>query len=205
MTCCGCHQILIALCYPQDVFCPNRKSLNSTEIFHLDDEKNAQRWQRNTNWRHKKRNPDHWKVRYGYPWMLVNWICLCFLLLLCSQTLTLIVADSSLKIEEWLHKMAISLKTGRVKQNNHPSIAKWPDRALRSHHLRRFLVILSVHLCIPVSLPPFHCVLWSAFGLLRIPSFSHSASLYLLHSKTHLQKAFSLDAGALSLSHSPPQ
>ena len=43
--------------------------------------------------------------------------------------------------------------------------------------------------------------LCSAFGLPRLPSFSHSTSLYLLHlyltlSKTQLQKAFSLNAGA---------
>ena len=44
----------------------------------------------------------------------------------------------------------------------------------------------------------------------KIPSFSHSASLSLLHFclalyKTQLQKAFSLHAGALSLWHSLPQ
>ena len=143
----------------------------------------------------KKKNPDDWKVRCGYPWMLVNWICLCFSLFFCSRTLTLIVVDSSLKIEGCLHKMAMFLKSGRVRQNNHSSIAKWPDRALSSQHLRRFLGILSFHLCIPVSLPPFQCALRSAFGLLRPSAFSHSTSLCLLYlyvlSKTQLQEAFS--------------
>ena len=55
------------------------------------------------------------------------------------------------------------------------------------------------------SHPWFHCALWLAFGLPRTPSFSPSASLCLLLSKTQLQKAFSLHAGALSLGHSPPQ
>ena len=55
-----------------------------------------------------KINSGDWKVRCRYPWMLVNWTCLCFSLALCSRTLTLIVVDSSLKIEESLHKMAIS-------------------------------------------------------------------------------------------------
>ena len=189
-------------------------SVNSNEIFYLDGKRNAERWQSNTNWREKKINPDEWKVRCGYPWMLVNWICPRFLLLLCSKTLTLIVIDSSLKIEEFLHKTAISLKSGRVKQNCHSPLASWPDRSFSSQCLRWFLDILSLHLCIPVSLPPFHCALWSALGLLRFASFSHSVSHSLsfilsfiitmptvslsIVSKTHLQKAFSLHAGALS-------
>ena len=179
MVGCGCHEILIALCYPQEVFCPDQEKSPGNRNFHRDNERNAQRWQWNTNWRHKIINPDNWKVRCGYPWILINWIYLCFSLFLCSRTLTLIVVDSSLKIQEFLDKMAISLKSGRVKQNNHSFLAHWPDRALSSQHLRRFSGILSVHLCIPASLPPFDCVLWSAFGLPRPPSFSHSTSLCL--------------------------
>ena len=41
--------------------------------------------------------------------MLDNWICLRFSLFLCSRTMTLIIANSSLKIEEFFHKMEISL------------------------------------------------------------------------------------------------
>ena len=43
MTWCGCHEILIALWYTEEVFCPDRKSLKATEIFYLDDKRNAQR------------------------------------------------------------------------------------------------------------------------------------------------------------------
>ena len=128
----------------------------------------------------KKFNIDDWKVWCACPWLLVNWIRLCFSLFLWSRTLTLFVVDSSgFKIKEFLHKMAISLKSGRVKQSNHPSLADLPNQALSSQHLLRFLGIVSDHLCIPVSLPPFQCALWSAFGLPRHPSFSHSTSLCL--------------------------
>ena len=58
-------------------------------------------------------------------------------------------------------------------------------------------VYSSAHLCLSSTVPlrPH----WEVY------SFSHFASLYLLQSKTQLQKAFSLHAGALSLWHSPPQ
>ena len=59
---------------------------------------------------HKQINPDDWKVRCGYPWMLFNWICLCSSLFLCSRTLTLVVVDSWFKMESFLHKMAISFE-----------------------------------------------------------------------------------------------
>ena len=89
-------------------FASIQKRLNSTEVFYLDEKRNAQRWQSNTKWRHKKTNPDDWKVRYEYRWLLVNWICLCFSLFLFSGTLNLIVVDSSLKIKEFLDKRSIS-------------------------------------------------------------------------------------------------
>ena len=104
--------------------------------------------------------------------MLIEWICLCFWLFLCSRMLARIVVDSSLKIEEFFFKMEISLKSEWVIQNNYSSLAQWPDRVPSYHHLRRFLGILSIHLCIPESLPPFHCALWSVFGLLQ--KFLHS-------------------------------
>ena len=177
---CGCHEILIALCYSErKSFDMIKKSVHWIAILYLDDTRIAQRWQWNTNRRHTKINPDDWMVRCRYPWMLVNWICLCFSLFPCSRTLTLIVVDSSFTIEEFLHKMGTSLKNGRVRQNNHSYLADWPDPALSSQHLRRFLDILSVHLCIPVSLPLFHCTLWSAFDLPQLPAFSHSTSLSL--------------------------
>ena len=111
------------------------------------------------------------------PWMLVHWICLCFSLFLFTQTLTLLVIASSFKIEEFLHNMAISLKHCPVEQNNHSFLARWHDWPLRYDHSLRLVDIWSVHLCIPVSLP---------------------------QSKTRLQKAFSPNAGALSLWHSLP-
>ena len=129
-------------------------------------------------------------------------------LFLCTSVwrLTLAALDLMFKIEEFVPKMAISLKSGRVKRNNHSALANWPNRALSSQHLRRFLYIFSVHLCIPVSLPPFHFTFWSAFGFPRLPSFSQSTSLYLpylsLLSKTQLKKAFSPNAGALLPWHS---
>ena len=46
-----------------------KNSLEATEILYLDDERNAQRWQWNTNWRHVKIYPYDWKVRREYPWM----------------------------------------------------------------------------------------------------------------------------------------
>ena len=68
-----------------------------------------------------------------------------------------------------------------MKQQNHPFLANCTNATLSFQHLRRFLGVLSVHLCIPVSLPPFHCALWSASVLPRLPSFSHSASQCLMH------------------------
>ena len=50
------------------------------------------------------------RVRRVYPCMLVHWICIYFSVFLCNRTLTVVVVDSSFKIEEFLHKMVISLK-----------------------------------------------------------------------------------------------
>ena len=87
-------------------------------------------------------------------------------------TLTLVVLDSSFKIEEFLQKMAISLKSRPVEQENHSFLANWPDWALICQDLRRLFAVLSVHLCISVSLPRFP---WFHCALSRFPSFSHSA------------------------------
>ena len=43
-----------------------KKSVNSAEIVYLDEKRNGQRWQWNTNWQQKKRFPDAWKGRL--PW-----------------------------------------------------------------------------------------------------------------------------------------
>ena len=93
--------------------------------------------------------------------------------------LNLVVLSSSFKVEEFLHKMAISLNSCRIESKTHSSLARWHDLPFFSgDHLLRRLDILSVDLDTSVSLPQF---------------------------KTQLQKAFSPNAGALSLWHSPPQ
>ena len=119
-----------------------------------------------------KFNPDDWKVRCGYPWMLVNWICLCFSLFLCSRALTLIVGDSSsFKIEEWRQKMAISSKNGRVEQKNHFFLTEWNGLSFRWDHL---LWPLDILFDICASLSPFqklHC-----FFILYL-----CLSLFLIH------------------------
>ena len=88
--------------------------------------------------------------------------------------LTLVVLSSPFKVEEFLHKMAISLKNCRVEQKNYSSLARWHDLPFSADHLIRILDILSADL---------------------------DTSTSLLQSKTRLQKAFSPNAGALSLWH----
>ena len=61
MAWCGCHEILIALCYPQEVFCLDQKMSKSKNFSHLDDRRITQRSQSNTTWRDKKSNREQWK------------------------------------------------------------------------------------------------------------------------------------------------
>ena len=153
-----------------------------------------------------------------FLWFLINCIENLSNSLFRGRRLNLVVLHSLFKIEEFLHKMAISLKSGQVKQNNQSPL----QTDLIEHSVLSICDDSWVFcLYISVSLPPFHCALWSARGLLRklldsptlclilSRSFSHSASLFLLYlylllSKTRLQKPFSLNAGALSLRHSLP-
>ena len=89
---------------------------------------------------------------------------------LCSfvRSLILVVLDSkSFKIEESLHKMALSSKSCRVEQKNHSPLARWDDLPLICDHLLRLMNDWSDHQCIPVPLTQFHCALWSTFGLPR--------------------------------------
>ena len=65
MVGCGCHEILIPLCYPDEVFCLGQKSFNSTEVLYLDDERNGQRWESNTIGRHQKIK-SWWVKGYGF-------------------------------------------------------------------------------------------------------------------------------------------
>ena len=106
-----------------------KNSLNSNEILYLDDKRNTQRYQSNTNWRHKKFIL--MRVRVWCHKMLIS-CCTSVLfslnlfdfssttfgisLFICSSVwrLTLVVLDLSFKVEEYLHKMAISLPNCRV-------------------------------------------------------------------------------------------
>ena len=79
----------------------------------------------------------------------------------------------------------------KVEVNNPSFNEKWLDLAVSSQHLLRLFAILSIQLFFSVS---------------RIHSFTMPAvNLSICQSKTRLQKAFSLHAGALSLWHSLPQ
>ena len=92
-----------------------------------------------------------------------------------TRTLTQVVVDLWFKMEEFLYKMAISLKNGRVEYKKHSSLAKWNGLSLSCDHWLRLVDILSVDL---------------------------DTSASLAHSKTQLQKAFSANAGTFSLWHS---
>ena len=112
---------------PQDLDCillPSRsvlpllKKSQGKWFFYVYDEKNSQRSQLNTNWRDKTSalviSERIWRV---FQYMLAHRICLYLSVLLYARTLTSVVVDStSFKIEEFLHKMAISLKNYRVKR-----------------------------------------------------------------------------------------
>ena len=123
MVFCGCHEILIPLCYPDEVFCLGQKSINSSEILYLDAKKNAQRWQSDTNWRHKKINSGDRKCKVPRNIDPLLWNChfldlislnglqlpLKSLFLYFSvRRLILVAVDSLFKIEKFLLKMAIS-------------------------------------------------------------------------------------------------
>ena len=112
MAWCGCHEILIALWYTQEVLCRDLSMSETKNLSHPDDKRITQRSQSNTNWRDKKSafviSGRVWRV---FQCMLVHRICLYFL---CSRTLIQVVLDVSFKIEEFLHRMVISLNNYRV-------------------------------------------------------------------------------------------
>ena len=92
--------------------------------------------------------------------------------------------------------MAITMKNCCVEHENYSLLANWPDWGLNLSICSDSRLI-----CLFISLlVPLRRALWSAFGLPRILSFSHSASLALCISacccsETQLQKAFSRNAG----------
>ena len=121
----------------------------------------------------QKINADDWKVRCGFPWMLVNWICFCFSLFLYNRSWNLIVVDLSIKIEEFLHEMAIVLKNGRVKKNNRfPLLTDLIERSVLiiCDEFRTFYLLI--------------CISLSLFHRSTAPFCRPSASLDFLHSFT---------------------
>ena len=72
------------------------------------------------------------RVLVDFLWLLINCI---FNFSVPVWRLTLVVFDSPSKIDEFLHKMAISLKNCRFEQKNHSFLANWSDWGLSSQHL----------------------------------------------------------------------
>ena len=67
-------------------------------------------------------------------------------LFLCNRTLTPVDVDLWFKIEEFLHKIAISLNNCPVEQKNYSPLAGWHDLLFSGDHLLRLLSIMSVDL-----------------------------------------------------------
>ena len=88
------------------------------------------------------------------PTILLSTTPFIFSLLLCTRTLTLIVVDSSsFKTEEFIHKMAISLKNCQVKQQNHSLLANCTNSALSSDNFVSLFDTLSVPLSLGSTVP----------------------------------------------------
>ena len=142
---------------------PRCESVWARNLSHSDVKRFIQRSQSNTNGRDKTGatviGNRIWRL---YPCTLALWICLCFSLFLCRRTLTLIVVESSLLIEEFIHKMAISLSASK----------RWTEQSSLPFELNWFsaqfsLLILTLGYSAWLSLRWLHCARWSAFGLLR--------------------------------------
>ena len=153
MAWCGCHEILIALYYTTEVFCPAQKNVTWQPEFSMLMIRKTLREDNYTRIGDRKINPYDGKVRCGQPCMFVDIIYLCFLLFLWSRTLIVIVVDSSLKVAEFLHKTAIFLKNGRVEQQNHPFFANCTNSAFSSHYLVQFLNFLAGPLFLGSTVP----------------------------------------------------
>ena len=117
----------------------------------------------------------------------------------------MVVTALSYKIEPFLHKMPISLK--KIVELKRRIIVPLPTDLIEGSVFRICSQSRLICLFISPSIVQFHDTLWSAFGLPRLPSFSLSASLCLLHlsvlSKTQHQITFSLNAGATKEVNSP--
>ena len=187
---CGCHEILIALCFAQEVFCRDQKMSESKNLSHPDDKRITQRSDSNTNWRDKTSaiviSERVWRL---YPCMLVHWICLFSSVSLCGLTLTQVLVDSSFKIEEFFHEMAISLENCWVEQKNHSFHARWHGLPFSGDRLLRSLDNLYYHLCVMVcvhtqiiSKDLLHCTLPSVsiLSLSLLALLSPSVVCFLL-------------------------
>ena len=126
----------------------------------------------------QKNNPDDWKVRCGYPSMLVNWTCLCFSVFLCSGTLTLIFVDSHSKSKNSSTQWQ---SLWRRNEWYRIIILPWADDMIASQ-LRSFaqtlvyFVWLTLHSCLSSSVP-----LHPLVGL-RPPSKIAQLSQFVSHS-----------------------
>ena len=148
---------------------------------------------------------------FSIPFLLSNLLSWVTMNSVCSSPISAqplsVVVDCWFKIEEFHNQMTIS--SARNKRDKSFFLRKLtgfvPQLWIFNHILSCF-VYSSLHLCLSSSVAQFrssiwfYCALWSAFGLPRMSSFTLSIPVL---SKTQLQKAFSLHAGALSLWHSP--
>ena len=103
--------------------------------------------------------------------MIVHWIGLHFSVFVLTWKLTQVVVDLWFKVEEFLHKIAICLKNWRADQENRSFRVHWSDWALCSQHLLRLHAVLSVHLCISISLPLLLCFFGSTSPFGRPSAF----------------------------------
>ncbi len=93
-----------------------KKNVNWNEIFYLDDTRNAQNWQWDSNWRHKKLNLNDWKCTVPRNVVLLLYNCLVLVEFLgiifhYLWNLSARLCEGCpwlLKIEKFLDKMAIS-------------------------------------------------------------------------------------------------
>ena len=154
----------------------------SKSVSHADGKRVTERSQSNTNWRDSKSAlAMSRRIWCLYPWMLAHWICLYLSVLLCIRTLTLVVVDWWFKTEEFLHKMTIFLRNGRVEQKIYSFLANWSDLVYSPPHLLIVEAHSSVHLFLGCTVPRYPLVgfrpLSSSFILslcLTLPAISLS-------------------------------
>ena len=198
-----------------------KNSLNSTEILCLDEKRNAQRWQSNTNWRRKKdmmMRERVWCHEILIPfYAIVLFLSIFFdfssnalknlpvTLFLCAKVDFGCARFVVRKLKNSSTKGQSPSQNWSVARNNHPLLANGTDSALSSHYSLWLLDILPDHLSLG-STAPFGrpSASFENSFILSLLLTTPAVSLSVL-SKTQLQKAFSLHVGALSHWHSPAQ